>query len=149
MKVLSHLSLLLKGEIQSANTYLLHYKKLQDLGWYNLANREKENQLDEMNHAEKFIERILLLGGEPVIECPKINPGKDVESILEVNIKLEEETITNLRTAITDCLLEHNYGTFNLLQDMLVDEEKHVSYLKAQYKCLQELGLNGYVQKYG
>ncbi|MBQ4874673.1 MAG: bacterioferritin [Rickettsiaceae bacterium H1] len=148
-KILSHLSVLLNGEIKSSNTYFMHYKILQSHGWFQLADQEKENHLDEMGHADKFIDRIFFLNGVPQFNLNKISPGTDINSILELDLKLEQEAVDNLKQAIGCALLEQDYGTFELLQTMLADEEAHVDRINTQISCLKTLGVKKYLQKYG
>ncbi len=147
--VLDYLSVLLKCELQSSNTYFMHNKILQQQGWDNLAKQEHDNYLDEVGHAGKFIDRIFFLDGEPEYEVGKISWGSDIVSILEIDMKLEQEGISHLKRAISQAISENDYGTVTLLQGMLLDEEGHLDQIQSQYSSLKYLGVERYLQKYG
>lgn len=148
-KVIGGLLALLKAEFTSANTYFMHYKILGDQGWSSLAEQEQEGYLDEMKHAQTYIERIFFLGGFPVFAVGKVEPGRDVKSILEINMKLEEEGVEKMKEVINDAFTEGDHGTAYLLQKMLTHEEEHLDCLRTKYESLKILGVENYLQKYG
>lgn len=149
MEIVKLLNLLLLGEIKASNTYLLHYKILQHQGWQQLAQKEKENYVDELGHAEKLIDRIFFLSGKAEISCAKLETGHDITSIFNVNLKLESEAITNLKEAIDHSLATRDYGTLSLLQEMLNSEEEHFDWIRTQQSCIKSLGVENYLQRYG
>ena len=147
--VLDHLSILLKGELQASSVYFMHYKILQHQGWPKLAEQEKKNYLEEINHAEEFIDRIFFLNGNPGFIIEKVETGHNIESILAMDMKLEQDAINNLKDGIDKALIERDYGTVELLYRMLADEESHVDWINTQHNSLKILGVEKYLQKYG
>lgn len=82
--VIKHLNNALKGELTAINQYFLHAKMLEDWGVSKLAAHEKAESIEEMVHAEKLIDRILLLEGLPnMSDLKTINIGENVEEIIK------------------------------------------------------------------
>ena len=63
-RVVDYLNKALTHELTAVNQYWLHYRLLDDWGYQKLADKEREESIEEMQHAEMIAERILFLGGE-------------------------------------------------------------------------------------
>lgn len=137
----------LKAELTAINQYFLHSRMLKDWGVTLLAKKEYEESIEEMNHADEIIERILFLGGLPNLQdLGKLHIGEDVREILECDMKLEEVAIPIYRDAIYYCETVRDYGTRDLLQRILVDEEEHVDFLETQFDLIKQIGIEQYIK---
>ncbi len=146
-KVIKVLNDALKAELTAINQYFLHSRMLKDWGVSKLAKKEYDESLEEMVHADKIIERILFLGGLPNLQdLGKLYIGETVQEILECDMKLEDEAVPMYRAGVTLCEQLHDYGTRDLLQSILLDEEEHVDYLETQFDLIKQMGIQNYIQ---
>ena len=146
-KVIEHLNKALKAELTAINQYFLHSRMLGDWGVSKLAKKEYDESIEEMQHADKIIERILFLGGLPNLqELGKLYIGENVKEILECDMKLEDEAIPMYKDAIEICEKLRDYGTRDLLQTILNDEEEHVDFLETQFDLIKQVGIQNYIQ---
>ena len=145
--VIEHLNKALKAELTAINQYFLHSRMLDDWGVSKLAKKEYDESIEEMQHADKIIERILFLGGLPNLQdLGKLFIGETVQEILECDMKLEDEAIPMYKDAIEACEKVRDYGTRDLLQTILNDEEEHVDYLETQFDLIKQVGIQNYIQ---
>jgi bacterioferritin len=146
-EVIVWLNKVLKAELTAINQYFLHSRMLKDWGVSLLAKKEYEESIEEMNHADEIIERILFLGGLPNLQdLGKLHIGEDVKEILECDMKLEEHAIPMYRDAVEYCEKVRDYGTRDLLQRILIEEEEHVDYLETQFDLIERMGIERYIQ---
>jgi len=146
-QVIEILNVVLKNELTAINQYFLHSRMLKDWGVTKLADYEHKESVDEMQHADKLIERILFLEGLPNLQdLGKLMVGEDVREILECDLKLEEAAIRPLRDGIALCEQQADFVSRELLEEILKSEESHVDWLEAQFDLLKRMGLENYVQ---
>lgn len=145
-EVIVWLNKALKAELTAINQYFLHSRMLKDWGVTLLAKKEYEESIEEMNHADEIIERILFLGGLPNLQdLGKLHIGEDVREILECDMKLEEAAIPMYKDAIHHCESVRDYGSRDLLQKILVEEEDHVDFLETQFDQIKQMGIERYI----
>lgn len=85
----------------------------------------KKIAITEMRHAEAIVERVVLLGGEPITQPDAITIGETVEEMLEDDREQERGAIQLYRQIISLAESEGDEGTRNLFQRILADEERH------------------------
>ncbi len=146
-KVIEHLNKALKAELTAINQYFLHSRMLGDWGVSKLAKKEYDESIEEMQHADKIIERILFLGGLPNLQdLGKLHIGETVEEILKCDMLLEEEAVPMYRDAVEYCESVRDYVSRDLFQSILTDEEGHVDYLETQFDLIRQMGIQNYIQ---
>ena len=146
-KVVEFLNKVLKNELTAINQYFLHSRMLHDWGVKALGDKAYKESIEEMEHADTLIQRILFLGGLPAMqELGRLRIGEDVVETLECDLKLEEDAIPDLRDAIQHCESVRDYVSRDLFQKILDDEEEHVDWLETQMIQVEKMGLQNYIQ---
>ena len=146
-KVIEFLNKVLKNELTAINQYFLHSRMLHDWGVKQLGDKAYKESIEEMEHADKLIERILFLEGLPGMqELGRLKIGEDVKETLECDLALEEEAIPDLRDAIQHAESVRDYVSRDLFQEILDDEEEHVDWLETQMTQIEKMGVQNYVQ---
>lgn len=146
-QVIKRLNLALKGELTAINQYFLHARMLDDWGVTKMGKHEYDESIEEMQHADLIIKRILLLGGLPNLqELGKLYIGENVEEVIRGDLRLEREGIENYRAGIKDCEEAQDYVTRDLFIKILADEEGHEDFLETQLHMIETMGLPNYIQ---
>ena len=146
-KVIEFLNQALKNELTAINQYFLHSRMLKDWGVSKLGEYEYKESIEEMNHADWLIERILFLGGLPNLQdLGKLRIGENVKEILECDMKLEEDAIPLLRDAMEHCEKVRDYVSRDLFGKILHNEEEHVDYIETQFDLIERMGIENYIQ---
>jgi len=144
--ILKALQDVLTKELTGINQYFLHSKLCSNWGYGRLAKKSWDESMDEMRHADKVMDRMLFLEGDPnMTRYDKINAGKDVRGIIESDLALEMGALKVLRTGIAICLEQEDHATRELFEHILVDEEEHVDWLEAQLEKIDTIGIENYL----
>ena len=145
-KVIAILNEVLKAELTAINQYFLHAEMCENWGYEKMAKHTRKESIEEMQHAEILMERILLLDGSPnMSEYFKISIGQNVKQQLENDLQLEYTAVKRLNDGIKACVAAADNGSRELLEKILVDEEHHIDYLEGQLHAITQVGLENYL----
>ncbi|MEI2267323.1 bacterioferritin [Erwinia sp. CGal63] len=146
-KIISYLNKLLGNELVAINQYFLHARMFKNWGLMRLNDVEYHESIDEMKHADKYIERILFLEGLPNLQdLGRLRIGEDVEEMLRSDLTLELEGARDLREAIAYADKVHDYVSRDMMIVILEDEEHHIDFLETELELISKIGIQNYLQ---
>ena len=94
-KVIEYLNRGLRSELTAVSQYWLHYRLLDDWGYKELAKAWRKESIEEMHHADRFIERIIFLDGFANLQVlDPLRIGQNIKEILECDLAGENEART-------------------------------------------------------
>ena len=146
-KVIDYLNKALRHELTAVNQYWLHYRLLDNWGYKTLAKQWRKESIEEMQHADKLIERIIFLDGFPNMQTlESLHIGQTVKEILERDLQAEVDARSLYEEAATHCHSVKDYVTRDLFEQLMADEEHHIDFLETQLDLVAKLGLELYAQ---
>jgi bacterioferritin len=146
-QVIQHLQAQLRNELTATNQYFLHYRILKHWGFDKLAKKEYEESIGEMKHADRLMERILMLDGLPNLQdLGKLLVGEDVPEIFDCDLRSERGAQAAVKEGIAYCESVRDYVSREILEDILTDTEEHIDFLETQIDLLAKVGLQNYLQ---
>ncbi|HMB17236.1 MAG TPA: bacterioferritin [Pelovirga sp.] len=148
-KLIESLNTRLEEELTAINQYFVHAEVCEDWGYETLQAIIKERSISEMKHAEKLIERILFLEGEPIVSnLDKIFIGKSVDQMHQFDLNAEDTAIKGYNESIRLAAEVGDNGTKTILEEILKDEEEHLDWLEAQQDQIEQMGLQLYLSEH-
>ncbi len=146
-KIIELLNQALKKELTAINQYFLHSRMLEDWGITKLAKHEYKESIEEMQHADELIKRILFLEGLPNLqELGKLYIGEDVKEIMECDLKIEIDGAAHYRDAVAYAEEVKDFVSRDLFSKILSEEEGHIDYLETQLQMIKNMGIQNYIQ---
>ncbi len=146
-KVIEYLNKGLRSELTAINQYWLHYRILDDWGFKSLAKKWREESIEEMHHADKFVERIIFFDGFPNMQVlDPLRIGQNVKEVLECDLAAEVDARALYQEAATYCATVKDYVSRNLFEELMKDEEGHIDFLETQLDLVTKLGVELYSQ---
>ncbi len=146
-KVIDYLNQALRMELTAVNQYWLHYRLTEDWGYAKLAKKERAELIEEMEHADKLIARIIFLDGFPSTQhLDKLRIGKTLKEVLEGDLAGEVEAKAFYAKAREGCHAAGDYISMKLFDELLADEEGHIDFLETQLQLLDAIGPERYGQ---
>src|SRR5215470_2006894 len=117
-QVITVLNQVLRKELTGINQYFVHAKMCKNWGYERLYKALWDESIGEMKHADEIVERILFLEGAALAV---LHPG------------------------IKTCIEAADDSSRELLEHIVVDEEKHVDWIEAQLHQINEVGYQNYL----
>ncbi len=144
-KVIEYLNAALRSELTAVSQYWLHYRLQEDWGFGHLADKSRAESIEEMQHADRLIARIIFLEGHPNLQ--KLDPlriGQTLKETLEADLAAEHEARTLYIEARGHCEKVADFPTKALFESLIADEEGHIDFLETQLGLYESLGEERY-----
>jgi bacterioferritin len=146
-KVIDYLNRGVRSELTAINQYWLHFRMLDNWGYKKLASKWRAESIEEMHHADRFIDRILFLEGFPNLQVlDPLRIGQNVKEVIECDLAAEIEARALYQEAATYCETVQDYPSRDLFKALMADEEGHIDFLETQLDLIKDLGLQLYAQ---
>ena len=146
-KVVEYLNTSLRSELAAINQYWLHYRLLDNWGYKVLARKWRMESIEEMEHADKLVGRIIFLDGFPNMQViDPLHIGQTVKEVLDCDLASELMARTLYEEAATHCHSVKDYVTRDLFEKLMHDEEEHIDFLETQLELVAKLGVELYAQ---
>ena len=141
-KLIEVLNSLLADELTAINQYMVHSEMCADWGYENLHKLFEKRAIDEMKHAEILIGRILFLESVPIVTTLKdIFIGAEIPTQLENDRVAEMDAIAAYNNAISLAREVNDYATQQMLEKILLDEDKHIDEIEELQDQIEHMGL--------
>ena len=103
--------------------------------------------LEEMQHADKIVDRIIFLDGFPNMQVlDPLHIGQNVKEVLDCDLAAEYSARALYEEAATHCHSVKDYVTRDLFEKLMKDEEDHIDFLETQLELVSKLGVELYSQ---
>lgn len=146
-KVIEYLNQALRSELTAVSQYWLHYRLQDDWGLGHMAKKSREESIEEMNHADKLITRIIFLGGHPNLQkLDALRIGETPRETLDCDLAAEQEAQALYKEARAYCNEAGDYVSMKLFEELLIDEEGHIDFLETQIELFDRIGAEKYAQ---
>jgi bacterioferritin len=147
VRVIEYLNRGLRHELAAINQYWLHYRLLDNWGYRALAKQWRKESIEEMEHADKIVQRIIFLDGFPNMQVlDPLHIGQNVKEILDCDLQAEHSARNLYQEAATHCHSVKDYVTRDLFEDLMHAEEGHIDFLETQIDLVAKLGVELYAQ---
>lgn len=131
----------LTSELTAINQYFLHSKMQDSWGFTEIARHTRAESMEEMVHAERITDRILLLDGLPNYQrLGSLRIGQTLREQFESDLAIEHDVVARLKPGIVLCREKQDSTTAILFEQILADEEQHIDYLETQLQLMDKLG---------
>ena len=146
-RIIKLLNAQLTNELSAINQYFLHARMYKHWGFEKIAKKEYEESIGEMKHADKLIDRILMLDGLPNLQAlHKLMVGENTPEMLSCDLNLEVAAQKTVKEGIAACEEVGDYVSRELFQHILDDTEEHIDWLETQLDLIEKVGIQNYLQ---
>src|SRR5260370_29408659 len=145
-KVIAILNEVLKAELTAINQYFLHAEMCENWGYERMAKQVRKESIEEMQHAEILMERILLLDGAPnMTDYFKINIGHTLKQQLENDLRLEYTAVKRLHDGIKASVADVSNGSRELRGKILRDAEHDIDCVETALNASKDMISRNYI----
>lgn len=120
----------LAREYQAIIQYVVFSSTLKGAEYGDIAEELKIHASEELSHALEVAKQIDYLGGEPTVVGKEAGYSDDSKTMLEIDLKAEQETIKNYRDRIRQAEAAGEFALSEKLRTIISQEQDHEIELK-------------------
>jgi bacterioferritin len=120
----------LAREYKAIIQYVVYSSTLKGAKYGDIAEQLKKHASQELAHALEVARQIDYLGGDPTMKSKEADYSKDSKTMLELDLKAEQETIKNYRERIRQAERSGEFALSEALRDIIRQEQDHEIDLK-------------------
>ena len=131
---------LLSGFWKAYVQHQTHVAVIEALGLHGLADAMQVRTADEPIAIRGLLSRLVDLGGRPAFTIEATAIGTNAREVLDNDLELQRHVRPKLNAAAEAAGAVHDATTRNLIEQILADEEKHLSWLETEIVLYETLG---------
>lgn len=136
-RVLGYLGRALSLELSAVQQYMTHASLAELWGDADAAQRFRQETVEEMQHAERLVQRMLSLGVAPAAsQLRPVSHAADLIGLLRLNALLENDLIGHYGEAVRFCLLVGDRESEAFFRSLWDEEQHHAEDLAAWMQAL-------------
>ena len=121
-------------------------KIFADQGFTKLGEKFAEHAAEEMGWVDQFIERILDLGGTPLVEnAPAMPVTTDPVEYIKADLEVSQREVPVLQQIVLS--LQDDFKTYDSLRAYALDEEEDMFWSETQLDLIEKIGLQNWLVK--
>ena len=121
-------------------------KIFADQGFTKLGEKFAEHAAEEMAWVDQFIERILDLGGTPLVEnAPAMPVTTDPVEYIKADLEVSHREVPVLQQIVLS--LQDDFKTYDILRAYALDEEEDMFWSETQLDLIEKIGLQNWLVK--
>lgn len=134
-------------ELTAINQYFIQSRMCANWGFHKLAKHHYDESIEEMQHAQLLIDRIIFLEGVPEIaRYDVIRAGTDVKEQLQYDLEVELQASRSYNEAAEICRAEKDAASREIVEKIIRESEESLDWLEAQLELINTIGLELYLQ---
>ncbi len=125
-RVLAYLGRALSLELTAVQQYMTQASLAESWGDREAADRFRHETVEEMQHAERIVARMITLGVAPgSSQLKAVTTAPTLEGLLERNTDLEDQLIRHYAEASRFCQQIQDDGNRSFFEALLAEEQSH------------------------
>ncbi len=133
-------------ELTAINQYFVQAKMCKAWGLNKLAKHHYDESIEEMQHAELLVDRIIFLEGVPEIaRYDVIRVGADVEEQLQNALALELNASKTYNEGAEIARQAKDSASRQIMEQIVRETEESVDWLEAQLDMIKMMGIQNYL----
>src|SRR3954447_20029212 len=115
----------LAREYKAIIQYVVFSSALKGPEYGDIAEQLKVHASQELSHALEVARQIDYLGGDPTVKAQEAEYSDDSKTMLEIDLRSEQETIKNYRDRIRQAESSGEFALSEALRDIIRQEQDH------------------------